>query len=71
MDHARMKELDEQFDNAYCDHCKRRCESTTICESCGEPAKGEDIDMQYCRYCKDHATFIEGCEFCGGEVCKN
>lgn len=70
MDHARMKELDEQFNDSYCPNCKRECESLTVCESCGEPPKGEDIDMQYCRYCNEHATFIESCEFCGGEVTK-
>ena len=71
MDHARMNELDEQFNDSYCEHCKRECESKTVCGSCGEPPEGEDIDMQYCRHCKDHATFIEACEFCGGEVTKD
>lgn len=66
--HARMRELDEQFNDSYCETCKRECEAITACESCGEQPKGIDIDMQYCRYCNDHATFIESCEFCGEEV---
>lgn len=68
MDHARMKELDDQFNDSYCKKCKRKVEAVTVCESCGDQPSGTDKDMQHCRGCNDHATFINVCEYCGEEL---
>lgn len=68
MDHARMRELDDQFNDCYCKNCERNRESVETCEICGEIPKSIDKDTLICSSCKEHLTIIKICETCGEKI---